>query len=262
MKNGISPHKHPGHGAVLEGRSTGAGLKADAVVPNVNRAVGHEHVAALHKVYAVAVLGVPRAAHRHSHDGHLAAALRHQMEARGVLDGNAANPHPLAVGKADKMVAQLFLLLVPFYQVGEAGQVVRIPKGPAVGIGPTHTVIIFPLHVADLAALDGAPPFTVSVDNAFSADTHVFTLACTDARHSLFTVLGKERPVGRHQNHGILLKVQVDTALEHYGPSEPDTGRHHEMPSALLDQGLHSLGKSVGIKGYAITHAAKIGERN
>ena len=34
------------------------------------------------------------------------------------------------------------------------------------------------------------------------------------------------------------------------------------MPSALLDQGLHRLGKSVGIKGYAITHAAKIGERN
>ena len=157
----------------VQAGGTYASFEADAVVTHVHGAARDHDLLALHDVDAVAVLGVPGAAHRHTVEHHVAAVLRDQVELRGILQGHAFHADPLTVREADQMRPHPLLLLESACDIGEMLQLERIPEAAVVGDGTAHLEVFLPFHVADLAALDGPPPCAVAVDDPFAGDADV-----------------------------------------------------------------------------------------
>ena len=137
---------------------------------------------ALHEVYAVSVLCIPRTTHDDPIDDDVAATLRHDVKLRRVLHGDALYEHVLAIGKADEMCAHLLLILVVVGHIVEVLQRERVPQGTAINLSAAHLLKGAPLCVADLRALHGSPPFTVAVDDTLPGDGNVLALAGGDAR--------------------------------------------------------------------------------
>ena len=131
------------------------------------------------------------------------------MELRGVLEGDALDEDALAVREADEVRPDLFLGLVGIGNVVEGLEVERIPEVALRGDGAAHAPEGVPFGVAHLRALHAAPPFAVSVDDAFARDADIRPLAGGDARHGL-SVLQVRSAVRREEDHRIPLQVQVD----------------------------------------------------
>ena len=240
-------------GAVLERCGARAALHADAVVAHVHGVPDDEHVLALADVDAVAVLRVPGAADRDAVDDHVLAPLRHQVELRGILEGDALDVEgdaldedALAVREADEVRPDLLLRLVGIGNVVESLEVEGVPEVALLRDGAAHAPVGVPFRIAYLGALHAAPPFAVSVDDAFARDADIGPLAGGDARHGL-AVLEVRSPVGREQDRRIPLQMQVDVVFQGDGPGDVDAGRDDEMSASLLRQGADGLGKCLGI---------------
>ena len=143
------------------------------------------------------------------------------METRRVEQGDTLYENVLTVGEADHVVAVFLLLLHRGSHIGLVFQIERIPE-VALGRNTTsHFLELFPLHVANLAAFYSSPPFSVSVDGAFTCDRYVLALAgCDGCCGSQFfgtcSLVNLDQVVlilGEHDD-GVLLEVQVDVVLE------------------------------------------------
>ena len=243
--------------AVFQGFLTDAALEADAVVAHVHGAAGDLDAPALHDVDSVAVLCIPGAPDRHPVNDDVRAALGHQVELRGVLQGHARDADPLAVRKADQVRPQGFLGLGILRDVVVMLEPERVPQGTIFADGAAFLAEFLPLRVADLVALDGPPPGAVAVDDPFAGDAHVMPLGSVDAGpdgvavEEVFLVGGQEDDCAAFQ-------VQVDAVLQADGPGQEDALRDVEMAAALLDQGIDGLGESLGIEGDSVRDAAVV----
>ena len=187
------------------------------------------------------------------------AALGHEVELRGVLEGDALDEDALAVREADEVRTDLLLGLVGIGNVVEGLEVEGIPEVALRGDGAAHALEGIPFRVAHLAAFHAAPPFAVSVDDAFTRNADVRPLAGGNARYGL-AVLQVRGAVGREEDDRIPLQVQVNMVLQGDGPGDENAGRHHEMPAALLLQGADRLLEGGGVVRDAVAYAAELRE--
>ena len=186
-------------------------LHAQTVVACINGAVDNQSDIDIREVDGVAVLRVPRTAHGNTvHDDILRIAGM-QMEFGRVLDGHTLYEHVLTTLKAHQVVAQLLLCLWCVGNVLIAAEVVPgVPQFAVVSLHTAnHILVLVPLHVAHLLALDGAPVVAIAVDDALACDGDVLTFRGTDAGKALAGRLGidEERLVWRHQYDGVLLQM-------------------------------------------------------
>ena len=184
------------------------------------------------------------------------APLRHQVELRGVLEGDALDEDAFTVREADKVRPDLFLRLVGIGNVVEGLEIERIPEVTLRSDGAAHALVGVPFRVTHLGSLHTAPPFAVSVDDALARDADVRPLAGGDARYGL-AILQVRGPVGREKDHRVPFQVQVDMVFQGDGSSDIDAGRHDEVTAPLLLQGTDGLGKRLGIVRNPVTDPAE-----
>ena len=141
-------------------------------------------------------------------------------------------------------------------------EVEGVPELAAVGLAAAEPLVVVPLHVADLAALDGPPPLAVAVDDALAGDADVRAAAGLDAALDLAVVVEEFGLVGGEEDNGAALQVKVDAVLERDGARQPDSRRDDEMPAALLRQLAYGLGEGFRVGGDAVSDAAEIGQRD
>lgn len=241
--------------ALLKGLGSGAALEADAVIADIHRAPGHQHVLALHDVDAVAVLGIPGTAHLDVLDDDVLAETRHKVELGRILDRDAADMDPLAGSEADQMGTQFLLAPGVVGDVPVMLQVIGIPQRAV--DRAAHLAEGVPFHVAYLAALDGPPPGAVAVDDALSGDGDVMPPGSRDARlHAL--AVPEFVLVGRQEDDGAALQMQVDAILEHDGTGQVEAFGHDEMSASLLVQGGDRLLERLGVGGDAVGRPPEI----
>ena len=181
------------------------------------------------------------------------------MEFRGVLERDAGDPHALAVGEPDQMGPERLLRLGGRGDIGIMVQAEGVPELAVFRDRPAHAPVGRPLDVADLAALDGAPPFAVAVDDAFAGDTHVFPLAGRDGGdHALAVLLEEQGLVRRKEDQGAALQVEVGPVFQHERARQPDSGRDDQVAAARLRQGVDGLPESVRIQCNAVSDAAEV----
>ena len=179
------------------------------------------------------------------------------MELGCILNGNARHAYPLAVRKANQMGAHALLRAGIGRNVAVVLEVIGIPETAVLRHFPALFQEFLPLRVAHLAALDGPPPGAVPVNDAFAGDAHVVPLGSRNARpHG--PVLQVQGLVGREEDHGTPLQMQIHAVLQDNGAGEIQPFRHHQVTAALFVQGRYGLLERLCIEGLAVGHGAEI----
>ena len=191
------------------------------------------------------------------------------MKFRRVLQGDALDEHILAVSDAYEMCAHALLGLVGVGDVGLMLQIKGVPQRTVLHDGSSHGHKLAPLGAADLATLDGAPPFAIAVDGAFACDADVLTLAGRDERGSA-VFLGSRLAVGLQMlasvgcghDDGMALQMQVHVVFQRDEPSHIDAGRHHQMTSTFIINSADSLSEGFCVVSHTVAFATKVGDRH
>lgn len=131
-------------------------LHADAVVAGIDGVIYEQHLTAAADIECITVLCVPRTAYGHSVHNDVCATCWYKVKLGRVLYRHAANKHPVAIGKSNKVGSHSLLCLWCCSQVLEMLQVEREPELSAFGLRAAHSSELLPLHVAHLGALQGA----------------------------------------------------------------------------------------------------------
>ena len=185
------------------------------------------------------------------------------MKLGRVLYRHAANKHPVAIGKSNKVGSHSLLCLWCCSQVLEMLQVEREPELSAFGLRAAHSSELLPLHVAHLGAFYRAPHGSVAVNSAFARNAHVLSFAGANQRRAflvLHTILHLEvlRTVGSSHQYGILLQMQVDVVLQRDKSRKPYSLGHHKMSATLIVERLDGFCKGLGIESQSIAYPTEI----
>ena len=186
------------------------------------------------------------------------------MELRAVLYRYAFDEHILAIRKSDDVVAFLLLCFWRFCYISLGILCIpRIEERAVRFLNTTYILLVgIPFHVAHLIALHGSPVFAIAVDDALASDSDVLAFRSTDAGVDTVARLGFgvniEFLIGREDNKGVLVKMQLNIVLEGDRTSEPYTFRNHQSAASQLVQLTDALAEGFRVNCYTVSNAPNV----
>ena len=237
-------------------------LHADAVVTHIHRVVYYQSYVDVSKIYAVAVLGVPRTAHRYAIHYHVSAVVWVHMKTWRILHSHPFYQYVLAAEQPYQVISQVLILLGLLHYVRIfVLQFPGIPQFAVLCSISTHTLIHLPFHVTHLRTLHWSPLLTIAVDDAFASDGDIpLAYGIYAWQHPLLSVrMSLIQPfVWREIYKRASLHMQFYVVLQFYRSCQPHSVAYHNLAASHRRQSLGSLLKRLCVQRHSVALAATV----